>query len=170
MKKEKLLELRKCHGNYEIICNNTILYKGICGVWVMYDNNNQLLEVAQTADIFDELDYDLSWILKDYSNEVNPKKRYVARRLFGFNQRFNVLSCDKNRTTAKYRTIAENSETIVVYMIMEDRATGKDRATREEIELEIAIDNKALYWNAYGKQRRLAKIYYNQKMQVAYGG
>lgn len=34
---------------------------------------------------------------------------------------------------------------------------------REDIELEIAVDNKALYWNAYGKQRKLAKEYYKNK-------
>ncbi|MDE6759262.1 MAG: hypothetical protein K2J90_01140 [Lachnospiraceae bacterium] len=69
----------------------------------MYDNNDQLLEVGQTSDIFKELDYDLSWLMKDYSNEPNMKKSYTARRLFDFNKKFNILSNDRSRTTAKYR-------------------------------------------------------------------
>ena len=48
-------------------------------------------------------------------------------------------------------------------MIIEDRATSEDKKMREDIELEIAVDNKALYWNAYGKQRKLAKEYYKNK-------
>ena len=48
----------------------------------MYDNHNQLLEVAQTSDVYEELEYDLSWLMKDYSNELNLEKKYAARRLF----------------------------------------------------------------------------------------
>ena len=112
MKKIKLLELHKFCGQYKIIVNNILSYKGACGVWVMYDNHNRLLEVAQTADVFKELAYDLSWLLKEYSYDGGWRKRYTARRLFEFNQKFDVLSCDKNRTTAKYRTIAQNAESI----------------------------------------------------------
>ncbi|MDF2536402.1 MAG: hypothetical protein K0R18_2564 [Bacillales bacterium] len=32
------------------------------------------------------------------------------------------------------------------------------REERENIELKYAIDNKAIYWNAWGKQRKEAKI------------
>lgn len=167
MKKVKLLELQKFCGKYEIISNSLSVYKGICGVWVMYDNNGQLLEVGQTLDIFKELDDDLSWLMKDYSNESNMKKSYTARRLFDFNKKFNILSNDRSRTTAKYRDIAENSEKILVYLVDEEQAISKDKAIREEIELEIAIDNKALYWNAFGRQRRLAREYYNEKMRLA---
>lgn len=169
MKKVQILELRKCDGTYEIISNNLSAYKGICGVWVMYDNNNQLLEVAQTSDIYKELDYDLSWLTKDYSSESNVGEKhlwYKARILFNFNKRFDVLSNDKNRTTAKYRDIAENAEKVFVYLIDEVRANSKDKFVREEIEMKIAIDNKALYWNAFGRQRRLAKEYYNMRFTV----
>lgn len=93
----------------------------------MYDNHNQLLEVAQTSDVYEELEYDLSWLMKDYSNELNLRKKYAARRLFDFNAKFDVLECDKNRTTAKYRNIAENSEAIVVYLVVEERATSKEK-------------------------------------------
>ena len=167
MEKVQLLELQKYCGKYEIISNSLSAYKGKCGVWVMYDNNNQLLEVGRTSDIFKELDYDLLWLMKDYTNESNMEKSYTARRLFDFNKKFNVLLNDRNRTTAKYRNIAENSEKILVYLIIEERAISKYKAIREEIELEIAIDNKALYWNAFGRQRRLAKEYYNEKMRLA---
>ena len=48
------------------------------------------------------------------------------------------------------------------------RVTAKiEKIIREEIELEIAIDNQALYWNAYGSQRKLAKNYYKQRKQIA---
>lgn len=166
MEKVQLLELQKFCGKFEIISNSLSAYKGICGVWVMYDNNDQLLEVGQTSDIFKELDYDLSWLMKDYSNEPNMKKSYTARRLFDFNKKFNILLNDRSRTTAKYRNIAENSEKILVYLVVEEQAISKDKAIREEIELKIAIDNKALYWNAFGRQRRLAREYYNEKMQL----
>ena len=131
MNKIKLLELRKCRGQYNVIVNNILSYKGVCGVWVMYDNHNQLLEVAQTSDVYEELEYDLSWLMKDYSNELNLRKKYAARRLFDFNAKFDVLECDKNRTTAKYRNIAENSEAIVVYLVVEERATSKEKNIRE---------------------------------------
>ena len=167
MKKVQLLELQKYCGKYKIISNSLSAYKGICGVWVMYDNNNQLIEVAQTSNIFKELDYDLSWLMKDYSNESNVGKKhppYTARRLFDFNKKFDVLPNDRNRTTAKYRDIAENSEKILVYLIDEERVKSKDKTMRKEIE--IAIDNKVLYWNAFGRQRRLAKEYYNMRLAV----
>lgn len=166
MKRIKVLELQKTRGKFVIITNKIAEYKGVCGVWIMYDNHEQLLEVAQTADVFKELANDLSWLLKEYSCDGDLRKRYTARRLFEFNQKFDVLSCDKNRTTAKYRTIAETVETIVVYLVVEDRATSRDKTVREKVELEIAIDNKALYWNAFGIQRKLAKDYYKKKYEL----
>ncbi len=166
MKKVKVLELQKSCEKYEIITNKISRYRGVCGVWVMYDNHNRLLEVAQTADVFKELAYDFSWLLKEYSYDEDWRKRYTARRLFEFNQKFDVLSCDQNRTTAKYRTIAQNAESILVYLIVENRATSRDKTVREKVELEIAIDNKALYWNAFGIQRKLAKDYYKNKYEL----
>lgn len=163
MNKIELLQLQKYNGKYNIIVNNISEYKGECGVWAMYGDNNQLLEVAQTSDIFAELDYDLSYLTLDYSSkELKRDKLYTARRLFDFNKKFDVLKCDKNRTTAKYRDIAESTESIVVYLITEERAKSEDKAVREEIELEIAIDNRALYWNAFGNQHKLAREYYNK--------
>ncbi|MDE6850980.1 MAG: hypothetical protein K2J67_00620, partial [Lachnospiraceae bacterium] len=140
--------------------SNIEKFKNICGVWVMYNENDRLLEVAQTSNIFGELAYDLSWIMKKYPKEVDRTKRYAARRLLDFNKKFDVLRCDKNRTTAKYRNIAEESERIFVYVVLEEEAVSDDRFEREKIELKIAIDNQAAYWNAYGKQRKMAKAYY----------
>ena len=51
-------------------------------------------------------------------------------------------------------------------MIVENRATSRDKTVREKVELEIAIDNKALYWNAFGIQRKLAKDYYKNKYEL----
>ena len=51
MKRIKVLELQKNRGKFEIITNKIAEYKGVCGVWIMYDNHEQLLEVAQTADV-----------------------------------------------------------------------------------------------------------------------
>lgn len=160
MKKEKILEIVKVEGKYEIVLCNIEKYKNACGVWVMYDEKEQLLEVAQTRDVYDEINHDLSWIMKEYPLNANRKKRYTARRLFLFNRRFDVLMCDRNRTTAKYRNIAKEADKIVVYVILEEEAISNDKIIREKIELEIAINNNALYWNAYGKQRRMAKEYY----------
>lgn len=74
---EKILDLQKTCGKFEIITNKIAEYKGMCGVWVMYDNHELLLEVAQTSDVFKELDYDLSWLLKDYSNEKDLQKNIL---------------------------------------------------------------------------------------------
>lgn len=63
--------IEKNNGKNKIITNRISEYKGICVVWVMYDHHDQLLEVEQTADVFKELDYDMSWLMNDYSNEVN---------------------------------------------------------------------------------------------------
>ena len=57
-------------------------------------------------------------------------------------------------------------ESILVYLIVENRATSRDKTVREKVELEIAIDNKALYWNAFGIQRKLAKDYYKNKYEL----
>ena len=127
MNKIKLLELRKCRGQYNVIVNNILSYKGECGVWVMYDNHNQLLEVAQTSDVYEELEYDLSWLMKDYTNELNLRKSMQREDYLILMQKFDVLECDKNRTTAKYRNIVENSEAIVVYLVVEERATSKEK-------------------------------------------
>lgn len=163
---EKVLELNKCNGIYKVKCNNTSAYKDVCGVWVMFDDNNRLLEVAQTSNIFEELNSDLSYLLKDYSEVQDRAKRYTARRLFEFSKKFDVLKCDKNRTTAKYRDIAENTNSIFVFFIKDQKANSKEKAVREKIELAIAIDNNALYWNAYGNQRKLARGYYEQKRKL----
>lgn len=166
MEKEKILEIKKENGVYSTLLNRIDKYKNICGVWVMYDESGTLLEVAQTSDIFSELDYDLSWLLKDYSGEDNTEKRYSARRLFEFSQKFDVLKCDKNRTTAKYRFISTTRDHIKIYIVLEEKAKSENKYDREEIEMEIAIDNQALFWNAFGRQRRLAKAYYKKKDMV----
>lgn len=54
-------------------------------------------------------------------------KKYIARRLFDFNKKFDVLLNDANGTIAKYRNIAENSDTILVYLIFEERARSTDK-------------------------------------------
>ena len=64
------------------------------------------------------------------------------------------------------RKIDQNAESILVYLIVENRATSRDKTVREKVELEIAIDNKALYWNAFGIQRKLAKDYYKNKYEL----
>lgn len=160
MIREKVLELEKSKEQWNITHYNIIKLKNKCGVWVMYDERDQLLEVAKTSDIFEELDYDLSWIMKQYPKNANRDKSYTARTLFEFNKKFDILKCDRNRTTAKYRNIAEESERIVVYVILEDEAVSSDRIVREKLELEIAVNEQALYWNAYGKQRRKAREYF----------
>ncbi|SEW00406.1 hypothetical protein [[Clostridium] fimetarium] len=153
----------KC-GLFSIIENNIEQYKKQSGIWTMWgkDNFNTdiCLEVAQTRDIFKELQYDLSYLTKVYIKE-NTRKRYSARRLFEFNQKFSVCECDSNRTCAKYRDIASSYFEVCVYLICNSNET---REKRESMELKYAIDNKALYWNAWGKQRKDAKMYYSKKI------
>lgn len=152
----KILEVQWTFDGHKIIYNEIINYKHEPGVWVMYDENGVLLEVAETSNIYKELKYNLSLLTKDYSAELNRTKKYVARRLFDFSLKFDVLKCDKNRRAAKYRNIAESSNKIEVYLI----SNAKSKNSREEIEMKFAIDNCARYWNAYGKQRRDAMKYY----------
>jgi len=125
-------------------------------------NTDVCLEVAQTRDIFNELHCDLSYLTKDYIEE-NTSKRYSARRLFDFNKNFSACECDSNRTCAKYRDIASSYFEVCVYLICNSNET---REKRESIELKYAIDNKALYWNVWGKQRRDAKQYYSKKIII----
>lgn len=138
-------------------------YKKCSGVWTMWGKDifdtDKCLEVAQTTDIFNELKYDLSYLVKDYRKE-NKSKRYSARRLFEFSKIFDVCECDSNRTCAKYRDIANSYYDIRVYLICNSNET---REKRERIELKYAIDNEALYWNAWGQQRKDAKMYYSKR-------
>ena len=140
--------------------NNLEQYKNQSGVWAMWGKDSTdteiCLEVGQTVDVFNELEYDLLYLKKDYSKE-NISKRYSARRLFAFSETFDVCKCDLNRTCAKYRHIAKSYFDVSIYLICNLNITKEER---ERIELEYAIDNKALYWNAWGKQRKDAKNYY----------
>lgn len=141
-------------------------YKKQSGVWAMWgkdaSNNYICLEVGQTKDIFKELAYDLSYLEKDYS-DVCIVKKYSARRLLEYSKKFDVCECDVNRTCAKYRDIASNYSDISVYLIHNSNVTVEKR---EIIELKYAIDNKALYWNAWGRQRKKARLYYGKALSV----
>lgn len=145
---------------FSIIETNLEQYKKQSGVWAMWakdiSNTDICLEVAQTKDIFNELHYNLSYLIRVYRKE-HTRKKYSARRLFEFNKKFDVCESDSNRTCAKYRDIASSYFDVCVYLICNSNETKEGR---ESIELKYAIDNKALYWNAWGKQRKDAKKYY----------
>lgn len=148
-------------GVFIIKTNNVLKYRNISGVWAMFGKFNPCeeyicLEVGQSNNIYEELQYDIDCLLQDYSN-IDLRKRYTARRLFKeFNTSFDVCVCDSNRTNAKYRVIATTFVDIKIFLIAHDN----DKINREKIELEFAVDNKAMFWNAWGKQRRMAKEYY----------
>ena len=150
-------------GSFSIIETNLEQNKKQSGVWAMWAkdvfNTDICLEVGQSTDIWGELDYDLSYLTKNYENE-SKNKRYSARRLFEFNKKFDVCECDSNRTCAKYRNIASNYYDIRVYLIGNLNETKEER---ESVELKYAVDNNALYWNACCKQRKEAKDYYERK-------
>lgn len=152
-------------GHFFTKVNNYEQYKKQPGVWAMWGKNGsnsiECLEVAQTMDIFNELDYDLSYLTKDYRKE-NINRRYTARKLLEFNKPFDVCECDSSRTCAKYRDIASSYSDICAYLI----CSSNEREERESMELKYAIDNKALYWNAFGKQRKEARNYYSKKKYV----
>ena len=167
MKKKKVLELVKSKGKFTIQFCEIEKYKKP-GVWVMYDEKEQLLEVAQTRNVSNELSRNMSLIMRDYPEDIDRRKRYTAQTLFPFNKKFDVLMCDKNRTAAKYRNISEESKKIVVYVILEKEATDNNKINREEIEMKIAVNNHALYWNAFGNQRILAREFYNKSKRSPY--
>lgn len=151
-------------GQFSVKVNNYEQYKKQSGVWAMWGkdtfNTYVCLEVAQTRDIFNELQCDLLYLKRDYGKE-SKNKRYSARKLFEFNKNFDVCECDPNRTCAKYRDIASSYSDVCVYLICNSNET---REEREHIELKYAIDNKALYWNAWGEQRKYARDYYSNKI------
>lgn len=153
-------------GLFSIKETNLEQYKKQSGVWAMWakdtSNTDICLEVAQTMDIFNELQYDLSYLTRDYRGK-SKNKRYSARRLFIYNKKFDVCECDPNRTCAKYRDIASCYFDICVYMVCNSNET---REKRESIELEYAINNKALYWNAWGQQRKHARILFKEKQLI----
>jgi len=136
-------------------------YLGKPGVWAMKGkaaetDQFEYLEVGQAEDIGAELKSDLKLLMADYSS-VKLEKIYTARRLFPeYQVSFDVCKCDKDRTAAKYRTIAALYSEIIVELLSTDTC----RSTREEIEGRFAIDCKAKYWNAWGPQRRKARNYY----------
>lgn len=148
-------------GIFKFKVNNIQNHMGKSGVWAMFGRLNPndeyiCLEVGQSSDIYEELNYDITYLIKDYSN-IYIEKRYTARRLFKeFNTTFDVCACDLNRTNAKYRIIATAISDIKIMLISEQ----KDKNVREEIELKFAVENKARFWNAWGKQRRMAREYY----------
>ncbi len=128
------------------------------GVWAMWGVNKEsnileCLEVGQSSNIASELAIDINYIkhLKLGDNSI----RYNARRLFDFSKTFPVYS-DFDRTKAKYYDIANNYKIIIVLIINQDN----NRLKREEIEYKYAINHTAIYWNAWGPQRRLAREYY----------
>lgn len=161
MQTKKVLELVKDKNKFTIQYCEIDKYKKP-GVWVMYDEKGQLLEVAQTRNVYNELSRNKLLIMKDYPEDIDRTKRYTAQTLFPFNKKFDVLMCDKNRTEAKYRNISEESKKIVVYVILEKDATDNDQTNRENIEMKIAVSNNALYWNAFGNQRILAREFFNK--------
>ncbi|MGO5053617.1 hypothetical protein ACTQ6A_14115 [Lachnospiraceae bacterium LCP25S3_G4] len=166
MKKEKVLEVKKDNDKYVVLVNDISKYTNTSGVWVMEDiDRNILLEVAQTCDIYSELNYDLSWLTKDYKNE-KKEHSYMARRMFpsGFSVSFEVLKCDLSRTIAKYRHISQTFNHICVYIIIDEQAQSSEKDIREDFEMRYAIDNAAIYWNAFGRQRRLARNYYEKRI------
>lgn len=172
MEKKEILKLIKKDGNYEVIQNNILDYKGICGVWAMYDEKGQLLEVAQTSDVFKELDYDLYYSMKKYDEIPDGIQSYTSRILFSeFNKKFEIYTgLGENRTRAKHRNIVQTTSQINVCLICDHIVDFEDRDAREKIEFKIAIDEKALYWNAFGKQRKLATNYYKKKYQIKENG
>lgn len=85
----------------------------------MYDEKGQLLEVAQTSDVFKELDYDLYYLLKKYNEIPDGIQKYTSRILFSdFNKRFTIYTgLGENRTRAKYRNIVQTTSQISVCLI-----------------------------------------------------
>lgn len=146
---------------FEVIVNNTPKYINTSGVWAMFgrlnaDDEYICLEVGQSNNIYEELKYDIDCLLQDYSN-VELKRSYTARRLFmEFSKQFVVCECDLIRTRAKYRIISTSFVDIKILLIAQEN----DKDDREKIELEFAVDKKAIFWNAWGKQRSMAKEYF----------
>lgn len=162
---EKVLELTKPDGHWEIKVDNIQKFKGKHGVWAMCSGDGKLLEVAQTRDIYAELKRDLIYLLQDYSAEADTTKGYTARKFSSeFSEEFTVFN--KNRTASKYRDIAEKFKKVVAYVILEDDAVCNVKERREDIEMRIAICGEALYWNAYGTQRKNAYEYLKEKMKT----
>ncbi|MCR4618755.1 MAG: hypothetical protein K5669_11310 [Lachnospiraceae bacterium] len=157
--KELIIKLKKENDKFSIIESCVDKYYD-SGVWALY-NENDLLEVAQTSCVAEEVLSDVNLIITGFDKIQKRKRSYKARRLFCFNTEFHVSIYDKNRTEAKYRHLSEQSEELEIYYLSESR--GCDRSQREEIEYKYAIDHKAEYWNAFGKQRKLAREYYETK-------
>ena len=78
MKKKKVLELVKSKGKFTIQFCEIEKYKKP-GVWVMYDEKEQLLEVAQTRNVSNELSRNMSLIMRDYPEDIDRRKRYTAQ-------------------------------------------------------------------------------------------
>ena len=160
----QLVQLIKNDNGFFTGVNSLEDYLNKPGVWAMKGkaaetSQYEYLEIGQANDIGSELKCDLKLLMSDYST-ANLVKEYTERRLFPeYQEPFNVCKCDKDRTAAKYRTIANLYNEIIIELISTDTC----RSMREEIEYRFAIDHNAKYWNAWGPQRRKARKYYNKR-------
>ena len=156
----QLLQFHKDDNGFFTSTNCLEDYLKKSGVWAMKGkaaetSQFEYLEIGQAKDIGAELRSDLKLLMSDYST-ANLEIRYAARCFSPeYQDPFNVCKCDKDRTAAKYRTIANLFSEIIIELISIDTC----RSVREEIEYRFAIDHNAKYWNAWGSQRREARNY-----------
>ena len=131
------------------------------GVWAFWGETDQglrCLEVAETKDIFNELLTDLKLIANSGSVKKSVEK-YKARKLFDFSIRFPVY-VGETRRKAKYRDIAETYDVLRLEIVVDD--SFNDPEERKEFECKYAVKNRALYWNAFGHQRKEATRLYEE--------
>lgn len=132
-------------------------YNRVPGVWYLIGREKGseefvYLEVAETNNVLKELKENLAILIgSNVSFGRVVKREYKARTLFDFSKRF-MVKVNENRRSAKYRDIIESYEELIFYLVKDSNLDKKERLEREMI---IAVDNKAIYWNAYGNQRKM---------------
>lgn len=161
-----IFHLKRVDGKLQVVNSRFSVQENGCGVWAMWaslEGKRVLLEVGQSANVISEILEDVNMLVDSSKrNKTYRKKAYTARRMFpdSFSVSFTVDTTDKNRTAAKYRIISEQYDDIKVYILNEKDASNFVREVREKFEYEYAIDNRALFWNAWGPQRKRANQYY----------
>lgn len=168
-----VVHIRKENGKMLVKQNELDSLVNRRGVWAMWskeasDKNAVLLEVGQSADIVYEIEKDVKLIiLQCKSNDIYRDMEYAARRMFPghFSKTFAVLPTDKDRTAAKYRVVSKRYNDIYIYALLDEMSHSEIKTERELVEYKYAVDNQAIFWNAWGKQRKLANEYLRLKQE-----
>ena len=161
---EKAVELKKESDSWTVTSNS--LKKVNCsGVWVLYtiiNGKKQCLEVGQVADIANEVCRDIGYIVRDYY--YNKQSDGNRQKQFPWSEQLEIT--EESRDLDKYKVIS--SKYSYLYFDIYTNPEYSDKVKRTNKEIEIAVDETALYWSGFGKEKTIAVNLAMQKYPELY--